>query len=83
LNILLVTLTALGGVFALSGAVGGYLVGPLGWMERAALAVSGLMLFYAGTIQDLIGSSILGLVFLVQIVRNRTQNRRGSATPGL
>ncbi len=78
LNILLVTLTALGGVWALSGTVGGYLVGPLGPIERIALAVSGLLLFYAGTIQDLIGASILGLVFLRQMVRNRAQNSRGS-----
>jgi TRAP-type uncharacterized transport system fused permease subunit len=77
LNILLVTLTALGGVWALSGAVGGYLLGPLGRIERVALGVSGLLLFYAGTIHDLIGASILGLVFLLQVVRHRTQNSRG------
>lgn len=53
-------------------------MGPLGPIERIALAVSGLLLFYAGTIQDLIGASILGLVFLLQMVRNRTQNSRGS-----
>jgi len=72
LNIILVTLTALGGVWALSGAVGGYLIGPLGWIERAALGVSGVLLFYAGTIHDLIGSSILGAVFLLQMVRTRS-----------
>ena len=72
LNIVLVTLTALGGVWALSGAVGGYLIGPLGWIERTALAVSGVLLFYAGTIHDLIGSSILGAVFLLQVVRTRS-----------
>ena len=77
-NIVLVTLTALAGVWALSGAVGGYLIGPLGRIERAALAVSGLLLFYAGTIQDLIGASILGLIVLLQVVRNRTQIGRGS-----
>ena len=77
LNIVLVTLTALGGVWALSGAVGGYLIGPLGRIERAALAVSGLLLFYAGTIHDLIGASILGLIVLLQVVRNRTRKGRG------
>jgi len=83
LNIGLVTLTALGGVWALSGAVGGYLIGPLGRIERAALTVSGLLLFYAGTIQDLIGSSILGLVFLLQVVRKRAQNNRGPHARGV
>jgi TRAP transporter 4TM/12TM fusion protein len=79
LNILLVSVTALAGVWALSGAVGGYLVGSLGWIERVALAVSGLLLFYAGTIQDLIGASILGVVVLWQVVRRRTRSARGSS----
>ena len=77
INIVLVTLTALGGVWALSGAVGGSLIGPLGWIERAVLAVSGLLLFYAGTIQDLIGASILGSVFLLRVVRNPSQKSTG------
>jgi TRAP transporter 4TM/12TM fusion protein len=82
-NIVLVTLTALAGVWALSGAVGGYLVGPLGRVARAALAASGLLLFYAGTIQDLIGASILGVIVLQQVVRNRTQSGRGLRARGV
>jgi TRAP-type uncharacterized transport system fused permease subunit len=77
-NIVLVSLTALAGVWGLSGAVGAYLIGPLGWIERVALTVSGLLLFYAGTIQDLIGASILGLVLLLQVVRKRIKIGRGS-----
>ena len=77
-NIVLVSLTALAGVWALSGAVSGYLIGPLGWIERVALTVSGLLLFYAGNIQDLIGASILGLVFLLQVVRKRIKIGRDS-----
>lgn len=82
-NIVLVTLTALAGVWALSGAVGGYLIGPLGRIERAALAVSGLLLFYAGTIQDLVGSSILGLIVVLQVVRYRVQKGRGPRARGV
>ena len=76
LNIILVTLTALAGVWALSGAVGGYLIGPLGWIERAALVVSGVLLFYAGIVHDLIGSLILAAVFILQLVRTRSQKKK-------
>ena len=72
-NIILVAITALGGVWALSGAAGGYLVRPIGAFERAALAVSGILLFYAGTIQDVVGAFILGSIILKQILRRRSE----------
>jgi TRAP transporter 4TM/12TM fusion protein len=76
LNIIIVTVTALAGVWALSGAVGGYLIRPIGSIARIALAVSGILLFYAGTIHDVIGSLILVAVVLVQIYKNRLEKRR-------
>jgi TRAP transporter 4TM/12TM fusion protein len=71
INILLVSLTALAGVWALSGAVAGYLIRPIGTMERVGLAISGLLLFYAGTAQDIVGFSILAVVVGLQISRLR------------
>ncbi|MBM4314980.1 MAG: TRAP transporter fused permease subunit [Deltaproteobacteria bacterium] len=70
-NIIVVSLTALAGVWALSGCVGAYLIGPVGATARFALGVSGLLLFYAGTIADVIGLAILGSVVLLQIGRRR------------
>ncbi|MBS3906039.1 MAG: hypothetical protein KGZ49_03290 [Syntrophaceae bacterium] len=55
------------------------MIGPLGRIERVALTVSGLLLFYAGTFQDLIGASILGLVLLLQVVRKRIKISMGSS----
>jgi TRAP-type uncharacterized transport system fused permease subunit len=74
-NIMLVTLTAVGGVWALSGAVGGYLIRPIGPFARTALAISGILLFYAGTIQDVIGILILGSIVLVQVFRKRSETK--------
>jgi TRAP transporter 4TM/12TM fusion protein len=71
ISILLVSLTALAGVWALSGSVGGYLIRPVGALERISLAISGILLFYAGTAQDIIGFSILAVVVGLQIVRLR------------
>jgi TRAP-type uncharacterized transport system fused permease subunit len=74
-NIIIVSLTALAGVWALSGCVGGYLIRPVGGIGRAALGAAGLLLFYAGTIEDVIGFAILGVVFLVQIRGKGSENR--------
>lgn len=73
LNIILVSLTALAGVWALSGCVGAYLMGPVGVIARLALGVSGLLLFYAGTIADATGLAILGSVILFQIRKKRSE----------
>jgi TRAP-type uncharacterized transport system fused permease subunit len=78
MNIIIVTITAMAGVWALSGAVGGYLIRPVGLMERTALAISGVLLFYAGTIHDVIGSLILVAVVLLQIHKNRLEKKKVS-----
>jgi TRAP-type uncharacterized transport system fused permease subunit len=75
MNIIIVTVTALAGVWALSGAVGGHLIYPLGAVERGALTVSGILLFYAGTVHDLIGLFILLFVVFYKIVKIRSLKR--------
>ena len=82
LNIIVVTLTALAGVWALSGCVGAYLMGPVGAIARIALGVAGLLLFYAGTVEDVIGMVILGAVVLLQIRKNRAERQAKTGTPG-
>jgi TRAP transporter 4TM/12TM fusion protein len=71
LNMVIVTLTALAGVWALSGCVGGYLIREVGAFGRVVLGIAGLLLFYAGSMQDIIGCVILGAVVVVQIVKKR------------
>lgn len=75
LNIIVVSLTALAGVWALSGCVGGYLIRPLGVIERVALSVSGILLFYAGSVEDILGLIILGVIILLQIRKNRAEKQ--------
>jgi TRAP transporter 4TM/12TM fusion protein len=74
-NIIIVTFTGMAGVWALSGAVGGYLIRRCGSMERAMLVPSGILLFYAGTIQDIIGFFILAIVVLLQITKVRADKK--------
>ena len=72
-NMLLVTGTALLGVWALSGSVGGYLIRQVGTFERIALGIAGLLLFYAGTIHDVIGCVILGSIAAYQFFKIRAE----------
>jgi TRAP transporter 4TM/12TM fusion protein len=72
-NIIVVSFTALAGVWALSGCVGGYLIRPVGIIARSTLGISGLLLFYAGSIADLIGLAILGSVLLYQMLGRGSQ----------
>ena len=74
-NIIIVSLTALAGVWALSGAVGGFLIRPVGAVLRAVLGVAGLLLFYAGTLEDVIGLAILGAVVLFQVRRRKAEKQ--------
>jgi TRAP-type uncharacterized transport system fused permease subunit len=72
----IVTVTALAGVWAPSGAVEGYLVRSIGLIEWISLTVSGCLLFYAGTIHDVIGALIMAVILVVQIHRTSSEERR-------
>ena len=78
-TMIIVTLTALAGVWALSGAVGGYLIGALGPLERAALGVAGILLFYAGTIHDVAGLLILLCVVSFKILKAHSARKEATA----
>ena len=52
--------TAAVGVAALAAAFGGWLLGPLGQVERVLLATGGGLLVYASTYADLFGLALLG-----------------------
>jgi TRAP-type uncharacterized transport system fused permease subunit len=80
-NIIVVTLTALAGVWSLSGCVGGYLIRPIGGIERTALGISGLLLFYAGALEDVIGMIIMGAIVLLQLSRNRAGKQPETGKP--
>jgi large-conductance mechanosensitive channel len=55
--------------------VGGYLIRQCGSIERAALILSGILLFYAGIIQDILGFFILAIVVLLQIIKVRADRK--------
>ena len=64
------SITAVIGVAALAGGLGGWLLGPANKFERAALVVAGLLLFYAARWSDVTGLLITAVVFILQLSRH-------------
>jgi TRAP transporter 4TM/12TM fusion protein len=67
--------TACVGVAALAAAFGGWLLGPLGRVERVLLAIGGGLLVYASIYTDLSGLVIVGVVFFLHY-RGHSRKRR-------
>ena len=64
-------ISALLGMYALSGALSGFVQDNCKWYEGLLLAASGLAMIYPETISDLIGFAVLAVVFILQKRRAR------------
>ena len=60
------SLSAAAGVIALVSGVGGYLLRPMGIVERGLLIAAGLLLLAPGTLQDVIGLAVFAAVGVFQ-----------------
>ena len=70
-EVILITITSLVGMFGVSAALEGYLLGHMSWYERLVSAVGGLLLIYPGLVTDLIGLSLIGIMLLLQMIQKR------------
>ena len=61
----LIIITSVIGMYAISAALEGYMTTRLNPLFRALLAVAGLMLIYPGLVTDLIGIAITVVVFVI------------------
>ena len=68
--------TAAIGVGALAAGFGGWIRGPATLIERAALVISGLLLFYAGALADLAGLSVAAVVLFLHWRRTAARHGR-------
>jgi TRAP transporter 4TM/12TM fusion protein len=69
LEVIAIVITSLVGMFALSMALEGYFHGPLQALLRIVVAAGGLMLIYPGTVTDLAGLVLVGIVIALQILK--------------
>ena len=64
-EVILIVITSLVGIASVSAAMEGYLIGELSWPRRALALVGGLMMIYPGTVTDVIGLALSGLVVVL------------------
>ncbi len=73
-EIILICITSLIGIFAVSASLEGYLLHNMKWYERLASVLGGLLLIYPGAVTDTIGLCLVAVVVLIQVLtRKKTQ----------
>ncbi|MBR7096072.1 MAG: TRAP transporter permease [Clostridia bacterium] len=77
-DIILIIVSSLVGIFAVSAALEGYILSHMAWYERTVAVVGGLLLIYPGLVTDLIGMSLVAAVITVQLIK-RKKNRAVAA----
>ena len=70
-EVILICITSLVGIFAVSAALEGFLLRGMGWPERLVSLAGGLMLIYPGWITDLVGVGLVGIVIATQLFSKR------------
>ncbi len=70
-EVILICVTSVVGIFGVSAALEGYLMGHIDWYLRIASAVGGLLLIIPGIVTDTVGLCLVGGVVLVQYLTRR------------
>ena len=70
-EVIQITITSLVGMFGVSAALEGYLMGQMPWYQRIMSAVGGLLLIYPGLVTDLVGLSLVGIVVVLQFIQKK------------
>ncbi len=73
-EVILICVTSLVGMFAVSMALEGYLLCNMRWHERLVSIIGGLLLIYPGAVTDVIGLALVAVVVLLQYIDRKKQN---------
>ena len=68
-EIILICITSLVGIFAISAALEGWIFGHMKWYERLISAVGGILLVDPGILTDVAGCALVAFVFAAQWLR--------------
>ena len=66
LEVITISITSFVGIFAVAASLEAYLFHHMPWYLRIISLVGGLMLIYPGTVTDIVGMTLVGLMVLVQ-----------------
>jgi TRAP-type uncharacterized transport system fused permease subunit len=70
--------TALLGMYALSGGLTGFVQDRCTWYERIIFIAAGLGMIIPGTLTDVAGLSVVGLMIAVQLMRVKKRKPAGA-----
>ncbi len=72
---ILIIITSVIGMYAISAALEGYMLTELNPVFRIILAVAGLMLIYPGIVTDVVGIVVTAFIFVIEIQKRRSAVR--------
>ena len=70
-EVILIVITSLIGIFAVSSALEGYLLHRMKWFERVLAVAGGLLLIYPGLTTDLIGLGLAAVVLVIELLTRK------------
>jgi TRAP-type uncharacterized transport system fused permease subunit len=70
-EVITISITSFVGIFAVSAALEGYLMHHMPWYLRIVSLAGGLMLIYPGTVTDILGMALVGLMVLIQYTTSK------------
>ena len=65
-EVILISITSLIGIFAVSASLEGYLFKNMTWYQRALSLIGGLLLIYPGAVTDAIGIGLVAIMIVLQ-----------------
>jgi len=72
-EVILICISSLVGIFAVSASLEGYLVKNMPWYQRVISLIGGLLLIYPGAVTDVIGIFLVIIVVVLQFASKKRQ----------
>ena len=76
LQVILIVITSLIGIFGVSSSLQGYLITDMNVIQRILAAAGGLLLIDPSPITDVIGISVIAVVLAWQLIQKGTKNKK-------
>jgi len=71
LEVVIIVITSLVGMFAVAASLEGYFVCKMSWYQRAFCLVGGLLLIYPGIVTDSIGIALVAIAMVLQFITKK------------
>lgn len=70
-EVILISITSLVGIFAVSASLEGYFLHNMAWYQRILCLVGGLLLIYPGIVTDSIGLLLVAITVIIQLLTKK------------